>query len=80
MQDCKKCGGATELREGISKKNGKPWKGYKCSQCGEMEFVKSYGPKKPTQPTLQPNFQDARLQKIQASLDEILGILKKNDF
>ncbi len=37
---CSKCGGATELRKGVSKKNGKPWQGFKCLACDNMDFVK----------------------------------------
>lgn len=36
---CSKCGGSVgELKSGISKKNNRPWAGWKC-QCGEMTFM-----------------------------------------
>jgi len=38
--ECKSCGSQDgEYKNGVSKKNGRPWKGWKCSQCGEMIFV-----------------------------------------
>lgn len=38
--NCVKCGSSnTELKSGVSKKNGKPWKRYKCNDCKEMNWV-----------------------------------------
>lgn len=35
------CGSqAGEYKSGVSKKNGKPWKGWKCQTCGEMQFLR----------------------------------------
>lgn len=38
------------FKEGISKKNGKPWRGWKCTNkaCGEMVFESSYPAKTKT--------------------------------
>lgn len=42
MKACSKCGSDnTELKSGTSKKTGKPWKGYKCQDCDNMDFVKT---------------------------------------
>ena len=39
---CKACGSDVgEVRSGFSKKNNKPWKGFKCGECGEMTFMKT---------------------------------------
>jgi len=38
---CSKCGSETKMLSGISKKNGKPWTGFKCQACGNMDFQKS---------------------------------------
>lgn len=36
------CGSQSgEYKQGISKKNNRPWKGWKCSQCGNMQFLKT---------------------------------------
>lgn len=36
-----------EYKSGISKKNGKPWKGWKCKQCDQMQFMptQNFAPK-----------------------------------
>ena len=40
---CEQCGGSQgELKSGVSKKNGKPYKGFKCL-CGHMTFLKTNG-------------------------------------
>lgn len=42
--ECSKCQCQDgEYKSGISKKNGKPWRGWKCSSCGEMTFLKDSG-------------------------------------
>ena len=42
MSACAKCSSqSTTFKEGVSKKTGKPWKAYKCDDCGEMNWVKS---------------------------------------
>jgi hypothetical protein len=40
--NCPKCNQDMELRQGVSKKTGKPWQGFKClnPDCGHMEFIK----------------------------------------
>jgi hypothetical protein len=36
-----KCGSQDgEYKSGISKKTGRPWKGWKCSGCSEMTFLR----------------------------------------
>lgn len=36
---CSKCGSPNmEYKEGISKKNGRPWSGFKCSDCLNLDF------------------------------------------
>ena len=32
-----------EYKSGVSKKNGKPYRGWKCNQCGDMQFLKTNG-------------------------------------
>lgn len=49
-QTCAKCMCQSfTFKQGISKKNGKPWKGWKCDnkECGDMVFESSYPAKKP---------------------------------
>ena len=43
MNTCSVCGGDTKMLSGISKKNGKPWTGFKCldQACNNMDFQKS---------------------------------------
>ena len=43
MNGCSVCGSNTTMLSGISKKNGKPWTGFKCQDqsCGNMDFQKS---------------------------------------
>lgn len=43
---CLKCGNVMNYQEGISKKNNKPYKMYKCinKECGEVEWIRSRGP------------------------------------
>lgn len=39
---CSKCGSESgQYKSGISKKTGRPWKGWKCSSCNEMTFLKA---------------------------------------
>jgi len=40
MRTCN-CGGEMEKKSGVSKKNNKPWAGYKCGVCGAFEFEKT---------------------------------------
>lgn len=44
--NCSKCGSSNvELKSGVSKKNGREWKGYKCADCNNMDFLKTEKPK-----------------------------------
>ena len=64
-----RCGSqAGEYRSGISKKNNKPWKGWKCSQCGEMIFLKTEAPK--AQPSSGGDF-----KQIVSLLEDIKALL-----
>ena len=69
MSACSKCGNQdTKFSEGISKKTGKPWKGYKC-ECGNMDFVFIKAPNGNPAPTPQGS-------KVEKLLEEILKELK----
>ena len=46
MNQCKQCGGVTEYKKGVSKKTGKPYRGYKCTSCGKFEFINDPNPQK----------------------------------
>jgi hypothetical protein len=37
---CSKCGGETVFKEGVSKKTGNPYQGFKCKNCDNMDFIK----------------------------------------
>ena len=42
MAICSKCGSDNmEMRNGVSKKNGQAWSGFKCIDCGNMDFIKT---------------------------------------
>jgi len=48
MAICSKCGSQEmEFKQGVSKKNGKPWKGYKCALCSNMDFIDDPKPATP---------------------------------
>lgn len=72
-----KCGSQDgEYRQGVSKKNNKPWRGWKCSQCGEMQFLRSETPK--TASTAPVNNQVSELLKRNNELlVKILSALTK---
>ena len=83
-QECAKCRcQAFTFKQGISKKNGKPWKGWKCDnkECGDMVFESSYPPKKPgygySKPASQPagNLQD--LMDILMIMDAKIAAIAK---
>ena len=45
---CSKCGSTNqEQRSGFSKKNNKPWKGLKCLDCDNMDFLRDKATPKP---------------------------------
>ena len=41
IQECPKCQSGVKFIKGISKKNNKPYQGYKCvnPECGHLEFI-----------------------------------------
>lgn len=42
MAQCSKCGSDNVvMKSGISQKSGKPWKGFKCQDCDNMDFVRT---------------------------------------
>lgn len=61
---CVKCGAVMFNNKGIGK-NGKPYENWRCSACGEIEWVNSFTPKEK-----QPN-------EATELLREIRDILKK---
>lgn len=72
MSQCSKCGSqSTTFKEGISKKNGKPWKGYKCDDCGDMVFLNKFKALSNTQ-TASPIKQDVTLETLNKKIDLIL--------
>ncbi len=86
---CSKCGADTEFRQGISKKNNKPWQGNKCldPECGNMDFVRSNGnqrfqgtpqapyqaPKLPTPQPVQKNGKDREASIASLALCKVMA-------
>jgi len=47
MAQCSQCGSQNlEFKSGISQKNNRPWKGNKCLDCGNMDFIRQSTPTK----------------------------------
>lgn len=85
VRDCIKCGQVAEFKEGISKKNGKPYQMYKCTnkECGFADFVKDErfkGSKSPT-PNLAPSF-GSKSQEMPVSVEKkpIIESMSKADW
>ena len=69
-----KCGSqAGDYRSGISKKNGKPWKGWKCTQCGEMAWIRDNASASTANPVMD------KLDAIDKKLELIIKKLPKNE-
>lgn len=83
MAQCSVCGGDTKLMAGVSKKNGKPWSGYKCLNqgCNNMDFQKSNGARpqaqviKPKPMSNEPEIIKLLLDNCR-KLDEIKALLE----
>ena len=75
MATCSKCNSqSTTFKEGISKKPPfRPWKGYKCDDCGDMVFLNAHK-------ALQGSNASGEAPKttIEQKIDRILAILEKN--
>ena len=76
MPQCSKCGGNTTIKAGISKKNGKPWTGFKCQdqQCGNMDFQNSNGTTRP-----QPQIKKTQISNENEILKLLLDIARRTD-
>ena len=70
MSACLKCQSqSTTFKQGTGK-NGKPYKAYKCDDCGEMNWVNSF-------PKSQAQGKPAQAS-LEKKVDKILAILVKN--
>ena len=69
MNNCSKCGAATELKSGISKKTGKNWSANVCKECGNFDFINQ-------QKTLDTTPKDTQFANT-ATLNRILVLLEQ---
>ena len=60
--ECHKCQSQDgDFKEGVSRKTGRPWRGWKCKQCGDMVFLPSK--------TNSPKPQETDFLKVLRSID-----------
>ena len=80
MAECLKCGSQSRtFKEGISKKNNRPWRGYKCDDCGDMVFLKTKAPQNASNAKIEASYEPPKTSKspLEAKIDRILAILEK---
>src|SRR3990167_4337319 len=75
MAVCSICGSETVMKTGFSKKNGKPWTGFKCQNqaCGNMDFLPS------NQNISKPQIKKQTPTNEPEILKLLLDILRKQD-